>query len=128
MHRCEFAEAIIFADEDHRQFPDCGQIERFVKGSLIGRPVAKEAGGHVVTFCDYGRQGRPGRDRQSGADDAIGAKDAQGKVNDVHRAALAFAIAGALAINLRHHLGQLAAFGDQVAMAAMGRGDTVGLP
>ena len=44
----------------------------------------------------------------------------------MHRAALAFAIAGTLAVNLRHHARHVAALGNQVSVAAMGGGNTIG--
>src|SRR5216683_5055066 len=45
----------------------------------------------------------------------------------MHRTAFAFAIAGALAEYLRHHLVQPPTLGDQMTMAAMGRRDAIGL-
>ena len=60
-----------------------------------------------------------------GADDAVGAQDAQLRPGDVHGAALALAVAGGLAVQLGHHAAHLAALGDDVAVAAVGAGDVV---
>ena len=76
---------------------------------------------------DQRGQRRAGRDRQAGADDAVGAEDAEREIDDMHRAALALAVAGALAVELRHHAVEASALGDQMAVAAMGRGDAIGL-
>jgi len=43
----------------------------------------------------------------------------------VHRAAFALAVAGLTAVQLGHHTVQVGAFGDAVAVAAMGRNDPV---
>ena len=127
LHRGEFAEAVVLADENHRQFPDRGEVERFVKGALVGGAVAEEAGGDVVAPRDLRGQRRAGRDRQARADDPVGAQDAEREVDYVHRAALALAVAFALAVELGHHAVEPATLGDQMAVAAMGRSDAVGL-
>src|ERR1700753_218311 len=43
----------------------------------------------------------------------------------MHRAAFAAARAGSLAIDFRHHLLHIDAFGDAMAVAAMSRGDAI---
>ena len=47
------------------------------------------------------------------------------EVVDVHRPALAAAVAGGLAHQLGHHPREVAALGDEVTVAAVGRGDVV---
>src|SRR5579875_250782 len=78
------------------------------------------------TLGHFGGERRSGRDRDAAADDAVGTKDSQRIVHDMHRAALALAVACALAEDLREHPLEFSAFGDQMAVAAMGRGDAVG--
>ena len=58
-------------------------------------------------------------------DDAVGAQHAQVQVGDVHRAALAVAVARRAAQELGVHALGVAALGDEVAVAAMGAGDVV---
>ena len=70
-----------------------------------------------------GRERRAGRDAHAAADDAVRAEDAGVDVGDVHRAALALAVAGRLAEQLGHHQRRVAALGDAVAVAAVGAGD-----
>ena len=46
----------------------------------------------------------------------------------MHGTALALAVASSLAVKLRHHELQIAAFGHDMSMAAMGAGDVVVIP
>ena len=66
-----------------------------------------------------------GRDAGAAADDGVGAEIAGVLIGDVHRAAFAAAIAGFLAQQLGEHPVDGRAFGEAVAMAAMGAGDVV---
>ncbi len=94
--------------------------------ATLGRgPVAKEADGHLVGAAHLDRQAHAGDDGQAAADDAVGADDALAEVGDVHRAALAPAVAGGPAVQLGEHVLDLAAFGHHVAVAAVGAGDIV---
>src|SRR5271170_2595116 len=108
LHRREFAVTVVLAYEDHRQFPHRGEVERFVEGAFIGCAVAEEARSHVVLAGNHRGERRAGRNRQAAADDAVGAENAERVVDDMHRAALAFAVAGAFAVELRHHAVELA--------------------
>ena len=40
---CGLGVAVVFADEDDRQFPDPGQVEPLKEGALVGGAVAEEA-------------------------------------------------------------------------------------
>ena len=62
----------------------------------------------------------------AGADDAVGAEQADGAVVEMHRAAAAAADAVGLAEELGHHTAGIGALGQRVAVAAMGRGHPVG--
>ena len=116
---------VVLADKDDRDLPQRGQVQRFVKAALGRRPVAKKADGHLVGAAHLDRQAHAGDDRQAAADDAIGADDALAEVGDVHRAALALAVAGGPAIQLGEHVLDFAALGQHVAVAAVGAGDIV---
>ena len=92
---------------------------------MLVEPSPKNAADDVaVVGVLVGESGADG-DRCAGADDAVRAEHADVEVRDVHRAAAALAVAGRLAHQLGHHLVELAALGDEVAVAAVGRGDLV---
>src|ERR1700741_3757325 len=65
------------------------------------------------------------REGRAAADDSVGAEHALGQVSDVHGAALAVAAAGLAAVDLGHHLADVHAPGDAVAVPAVGAGDGV---
>jgi hypothetical protein len=73
----------------------------------------------------FARQRRAGRDPHGAADDGVGAEIAVALVGDVHRPALAAAIALFLAEQFAEHLLELRALGDAMPVAAMGGGDLV---
>ena len=73
------------------------------------------------------RQAGAGDDRDPAGDDAVGAEHADAEIGDVHRAALALAIAGLPAVELGHHAVEIGALGDAMAVAAMRRDDPVAL-
>jgi hypothetical protein len=50
---------IVLADEDHRQLPDRGEIQRLVERADIGRAVAEEAHRDVVLALYCARQAAP---------------------------------------------------------------------
>src|SRR5690606_4848536 len=72
-----------------------------------------------------GRERRATGEGNAAADDAIGAQHALLDIGDVHRAALAFAEAGRLAHQLRHHPVDVHALGDAVPVAPVRGGDVV---
>ncbi len=49
---------VIFADEDHRQAPDGGQVYALVEATDVGGAVPEETDGHLVGFSKY--RGKPG--------------------------------------------------------------------
>ena len=105
-----------------------GHVQRLVeRRPRCSPPSPKKQTVDVVAPEPLGRQRRADRDRQAAADDAVGAEVALGHVGDVHRAAAAVAIAVLAAEELGEHAADLGALGDAVAVAAMGRGDLVGV-
>src|SRR5205085_11875790 len=93
--------------------------------ALCAGPVAEERHAHPAGALELGGQGRPADQRRAAADDAVGAEHALGQVGDVHGTALAVAAARLAAVDLGHHLADLHALGDAVAVAAVGAGDGV---
>lgn len=103
--------AVVLADEEHRQAPERGEVERLVEGALVGGALAEEGHGDGLGARHLRRQrGAAGR-RQAGADDAAAAEAVLG-VEQVHVAALAAAQPGDLAEDLRCHAVQRHALGD----------------
>src|SRR4029077_5027916 len=92
--------------------------------SLAASAVPQSRGGARARGSSVAAHGPAGEGRPA-ADDAVGAEHALGQVGDVHRAALAVAAAGLAAVDLGHHLADVHALGDAVAVAAMGAGDGV---
>src|SRR6266849_2046940 len=71
------------------------------------------------------REAGAGDDRDPAGDDAVGAEHADAEIGDVHRAALALAVAGLPAVELGHHAVEVRTLGDAVAVATMRRDDPV---
>ncbi len=116
---------VVLAEEDHRQLPHRGDVEGLVEEPLVLGTVPEERDHHPVGLPQALRQRGAGAQGQRGADDAVGAQDAQGQVGDVHGAAQAPAIAGLAAHQLGHHALQVRALGDAVAVAAVVAADVV---
>ena len=123
--RREFAVAVVLADEEDRQLVQRGHVRRFVERAFVGRAVAEERNGDVLRLLEFLRERRADRDRRAAADDAVRAEHAEFHVADVHAAAFALAVAGRAAEQLGEHPIELAAFCDQVAVAAVRAGDLV---
>ena len=102
----EFAEAVIFADEQHRQPPDRRHVHDLEQQALIERAVAEKGGRHLTAAAPLGAQRGAGGERNAAADDAGGAEIAVGRIEDVQRAAAAEAVAGAASHHLGHQAGR----------------------
>ena len=93
----------------------------------VRRAIAEKRDRDRALALHLRRQTRASDDRDPAGDNAVGAEHADRKIGDMHRAALALAIAGLSAVELGHHAVEVGALGDAVAMAAMGRNDPVAL-
>jgi hypothetical protein len=102
-----------------------GQVQRLQRGALVAAAVAEERDADAAVALELGGQRRPADQRRPAADDPVGAEHALGQVRDVHGAALAVAAAGLAAVDLGHHLADVHAPGDAVAVPAVGAGDGV---
>gem|GEM_PF-4066045 len=111
---------VVLADEDHRQLPGGGQVERLVEGADVGGPVAEEADCDLPGAAVLSGPGRAVGDDQLRADDGVGAEDAAGGVEQVHRAALAVHEAVLPAEKLGHHRRHRGAAGQHVVVPAVG--------
>src|SRR5215472_10981043 len=116
---------VVLADVDHRQAPERSHVHRLVEQALTKCPIAEEADGHLIGAAPPGRHRGAGRDAPATADDRVGAQVAPLLVGDVHRTALAPAVAGLLAKQIREHPVYRRPLGQAVTVAAMGAGDVV---
>ena len=69
---------VVLADEDDRQLPDRGEVERLVESALVVGAVAEKGDRDRALSPPLGAERRADRDRQAAADDAIGAEIAVG--------------------------------------------------
>ena len=119
---------VVLADEDDRQLPDRGKVQRLVERPDIGGAVAEEADGDVVvTLVLRAPRGAAG-DRQMGADDGVGAHDAVLGRGQMHRAALAAHEAVVALHQLAEHLLDRDAAGERVGVAPIGAEAEVARP
>ena len=98
-----------------------------MKNALIGCAIAKKSDSDLVRTTQFCSEGRTGRKRHGGADDAVRAEDIQIHIGNMHGAAEALAIAVFAPKQLRHHTAQICALGNAVAMATMITGDIIAL-
>ena len=111
---------IVLADEDHRQLPHRGEIERLVEGADIGGAVAEEAGRDVLGALVLRAPGGAAGDRQMRADDGIGAHDAVLDRGQMHGAALAAHQPVVALHQFAQHLLDGDAAGQSMGMTAIG--------
>src|SRR5437588_165901 len=119
---------VVLADVDDRQLPERGHVHHLVEEPLAECALAEEADGHLVAAAHLRRERCTGGDPGRAADDRVRAEVAVLVVGDVHRAALAPAVAGLLAEQLRVHAVGRGALGEAVPVAAMRGGDVVVAP
>jgi hypothetical protein len=77
----ELGPAVVLAHQQQRQLPQRGQVQALVQHAFGHRAVAEEADGHAAGAQHLVRQRAAQRDRDAGADDAIGTQDAQAQVS-----------------------------------------------
>ncbi len=128
LRRCrrELGVPVVLAEEDHRQLPHRGEVDRFVERALGHRAVAEERHRDTAVGSELGRRRCSHRDRQAGGDDPVGAEDADARIGDVHRTPAPAVRALVLGHQLGEHPERVETLGDAVAVAAMGRRDHVG--
>ncbi len=116
---------VVLDDVDHRQLPELRHVEALVDLALVGGAVAEIGQRDVVVAAISVGEGKPGAERDLGADDAVAAEEALLHREHVHRAALALGIAAAAAGQLRHDALGVHAAGQHVAVIAIAGDDLV---
>src|SRR5713226_8995521 len=119
---------VVLADVDHGQLPQRCHVHDLVEEALTERALAEEADRNLIGAAVLRGEGGAGRDPGRAADDRVRAQVAVGVVGDVHRAALALAVAGLLAEQLGEHAVDVRALREAVPVAAVRRRDVVVLP
>ena len=117
---------VVLADEDRRRALHGGEVQRLVEGAVVGGAVAEEGDADIVAAAAPGGEADADGVADAGADDAVGAEQADAAVIEVHGAAAAAADAVGLAEELGHDPAGIGALGQRVAVAAVGGGDPVG--
>src|SRR5712691_7435185 len=119
---------VVLADVDHGQLPERRHVHDLVDEPLAERPLAEEADGDLVGPAPLRRERGARRDARGAADDRVRAEIPVLVIGNVHGAALAAAVAGLLAEQLREHPPRLGALGEAVSVPAVRGGDPVVAP
>jgi len=117
---------IVFADEEQRQPPQAGHVQRFVEGALVDGPVAEKADHGFRKMAHRDGIGEAESDRIGFADDGISAHEAPLAVEQVHGAAHAAAHAAGAAEQLRHDFASRRSAYQGVRVLAIGADDVIG--
>ena len=118
---------VVLTDVHHGQLPDRSNIDILMEWTTVRGTVAKEADGHLSRLAQLRRQTSPGGQSEAAGDNAVGAQHTDRKVGNVHGATLALTIAGSAAKEFGHHLLDIGALGDAMAVATVRTGDIIGL-
>ena len=116
---------VVLAQEDDRQLPYRGQVQRLVKNSLVRPAVPEKRHHHLALAPHFGCQRRPRADRHGRRDDPVGSQDVEVQIGDVHRAPQAAAVAGLAPHQLGHHFPDAGPLGDAMAVAAVSAADEI---
>src|SRR3954462_4659869 len=117
--RCEFSIAVVLADENDRQLPQAGYVQRFMKGTRLTGTVTEEHDSDLARVFLFGCKGGPQCQRDCAADDAGGGDESSVECDDVHRAALATAIARGPAGDFGHQPDDIGSLCDCMTVRAV---------
>src|SRR6185437_8923861 len=123
------AVTIVLEHEYRRHCEHHREIHRLEHGALVAAAVAAESHADAPLSAvrvpqlagDRGAYG----ERRPGADDGVGSEHAFVEIRDVHRATLALAETVTPPVDLLHHPGDVAPFGDAVPVPAVSAHDVV---
>src|SRR5438132_3079805 len=117
--------AVVLAEKQHRQPPERGQVQRFVRGAAGHRALAEEAQDYWVTAAILHGEGHAGRQRQMSADDGVAAHEPALRIHEVHGAALPLAQSGDSTEEFGHDALRVRAPSEAMAVIAVGRENVV---
>src|SRR5258708_13858041 len=116
---------IVFANVNHRQFPQRRQVHHFVQNSLPQRSFAKKAHRHLSRSQSLRRKRRSRRNSCAPADNRVRPKIPRRRVRNVHRPAFTPAISRLFTQQLREHPVRRSSLGHAVSMASVSARDVV---
>ena len=116
---------IVFTDEDHGELPYGGKVHGLTQSALIAAAVAEERDADAVGRVHRAVERIAGAERLRRANDAVCTHKADLGCGLMHFAGAAAAVALLLAHQLGHHGVDVRALGDEMAVAAVRRGDVV---
>ncbi|MNO40035.1 hypothetical protein D3C76_301750 [compost metagenome] len=99
-----------------------------MKCALIRGSVSEKAHTDLIASPVLGAPCRTGCNQMARADNSVGSEYAKLRVRNMHRPAFAFAVAGFLAEQLRHHIFQIPALGDDMSMPPVGTRNIIVIP
>src|SRR5262245_12861200 len=121
VHRIE----IVLANEKYGEPMNRGEVHTLVENAGLDRRVAEKNGSDSGTVLQHRAKRRTDPDGNGAADNRHAAQEIDREVDEVHRAALARRAPVHLAVKLREHGAQAAAFADVVSMRAVRADDVV---
>src|SRR2546423_14975793 len=92
-----FVVHVVFAGVNDRKLPELRNIHGFVEHSLTESALAKEADADSAIAKLFGGKRRTGCNRRAAADDCVGPEVSCSRIGNMHRSALAPAVAGLFA-------------------------------
>src|SRR5262245_18791548 len=123
--RRELGVAVILTNEDDRQLPEAGNVERLVKRSGLAGAVAEEDYRDLALFSFLPGKRRAQREWNGTADDTGGGDESGFLRDDVHGAAFAAAISGGAPGDLSHEFVYVGSLGDGVTVRPMAAVDVI---
>jgi hypothetical protein len=121
----EFGVVVVLAAEHHGELPDGGEIGCFVEGPLGDGAVAEEGHHDTPVAPEAAGQAGAGGDGEPTGHDAVGTKDPDPGVGQVHGSSSAPACPAVLGHELGEGALHIEALGQYVAVAPVCRGDEI---
>lgn len=117
--------AIVFADEQNRQIPKAGEVERFMELTFRHGAFTEETGSDIALALHGVGQRQPTGEWQAATNNRIATIKVGRLVEKMHRPAAAARAAFGLAIHLRHHGRHGYASHERMAMLAVCRDNAI---
>ena len=116
---------IVFHQEDQRQLPELGQVQRLVENSFLHGAIAEKDHRHRARFLNLRGKSRSGGERKTAADYGRGVNDSQLSGGNMKCPRAPAAVAGFSPDDLGQNFFRVAAFSDDVAMISVRAKDII---
>src|SRR5437660_10442021 len=123
LDRGSHGKEIVFANKNHRQFEKGGEVQRFVKGTLIDRAVAEKAKGNAIFISIFAGERKAASQGHMRAHDGVPAIHVMFLVEIMHRTDEPARTAGVFAEKFRHAGIGAGSAGQSVGMIEIGSDD-----